>query len=105
MSNYPNKYNTSTYLEVNNNLLNLLIEGDWSSHPLDEKLVNSLLRSLLYNLILPDDPEVAYPLEDRVELVLRTVFNEVEQITHDGLCDGLPKYVHDIIDSYKAENP
>jgi hypothetical protein len=102
MSNQINKYKNSTYLEVNNNLLSLLIEGDWSSNSLDEKLVQSLLRNLLYNLILSDDPKMHFPLEERVELALRTVFNEVEQITHDGLCDGLPQYVHDIIDSYKA---
>jgi hypothetical protein len=92
-------------LEVTNNLLDLLIDGDWSSNSLDEKLVQSLLRNLLYDLILSDDPKSHFPLEERVDLVLRTVFNEVEQITHDGLCDGLPQYVHDIIDSYKTENP
>jgi hypothetical protein len=96
-------YDKNSNLEVTNNLLSVLIEGDWSSSSLDEKLVQSLLRNLLYNLILSDDPKVHFPLEERVELVLRTVFNEVEQITHDGLCDGLPQYVHDIIDSYKAE--
>jgi len=95
----------NTCLEVNNNLLTLLSEADWEKNELDDSLVQDLFRSLLYSLILADDERYPQPSAERVEIALRIIFNEVEQITHDGLCDGLPQYVHDIIDSYKAENP
>lgn len=92
-------------LEVTDNLLQLLSEADWEKNKLDGSLLQDLFRSLLYNLILPDDKDFPKPSRERVEIALRIIFNEVEEITHDGLCDGLPQYVHDIIDSYKAENP
>jgi hypothetical protein len=95
----------SVYLEVTNNLLQLLSEADWEENKLDDSLLQDLFRSLLYNFTLPTDKDFGKPSEERVEAALRIIFNEVEQITHDGLCDGLPQYVHDIIDSYKAENP
>jgi len=98
-------YYKNSSLEVTNNLLTLLSEADWEKNKLDDSLVQDLFRSLLYNLILADDKRYPQPSAERVEIALRIIFNEVEQITHDGLCDGLPQYVHDIIDSYKAENP
>ncbi len=98
-------YYKNSNLEVTNNLLQLLSEADWEKNKLDDSLIQDLFRSLLYNLILPDDKDFGKPSEARVGIALRIIFNEVEQITPDGLCDGLPQYVHDIIDSYKAENP
>jgi hypothetical protein len=96
-------YYKNSNLEVTNNLLQLLSEADWEKNKLDGSLLQDLFRSLLYNLILPDDKDFGKPSKGRVEIALRIIFNEVEEITHDGLCDGLPQYVHDIIDSYKAE--
>jgi hypothetical protein len=96
-------YYKNSNLEVTNNLLQLLSEADWEKNKLDYSLLQDLFRSLLYNLILPGDKGFGKPSEERVEIALRIIFNEVEEITHDGLCDGLPQYVHDIIDSYKAE--
>jgi hypothetical protein len=98
-------YYKNSNLEVTNNLLQLLSEADWEKNKLDDSLIQDLFRSLLYNLILPDDKHFPKPSEERVEIALRIIFNEVEEITYDGLCGGLPQYVHDIIDSYKAENP
>ena len=93
-------------LEVTNNLLTLLSEADWEKNKLDDSLVQSLFRNLLYKLLIPlEENHFTKPSDERVETALRIIFNEVEQITHDGLCDGLPQYVHDIIDSYKAEKP
>lgn len=93
----------NTNLEVTNNLLRLLDQGDWQTHKLDEALVQSLLRDLLYNLIFPPDAKTINPVEERVEVVLRTVFNEVEVIDSNGMNHGLPQYVLDIIKSYEPE--
>lgn len=90
-------------LEVTNNLLQLLSEADWEKNKLNVFLVTDLFRSLLYNLILPDDKDFGKPSKERVEIALRIIFNEIEQITPSGVGMGLPQYVHDIIDSYKAE--
>jgi hypothetical protein len=48
-------------------------------------------------------PKYSQSTQKTVEVALRIIFNEIEQFTPDGVGMGLPQYVHDIIDSYKAE--
>ena len=96
----------SVYLEVTNNLLQLLSEADWEKNKLDDSLVQDLFRNLLYGVITDQlHPRYPQPTKQTVEVALRIIFNEIEQITPDGVSMGLPQYVHDIIDSYKTENP
>lgn len=97
-------YYKNSNLEVTNNLLQLLSEADWEKNGLDESLLQDLFRNFLYGVITDTShPKYPQPTQKTVEIALRIIFNEIEQITPDGVGMGLPQYVHDIIDSYKAE--